>query len=443
MNPGNYRAVFIVLVLEMVLWAGPLLGSPGRSQQDSSESLTTDVWQEPKVPLDLHWHILSVPERMVELTFLPVSMLVTGIERTRLDRRIYDLLRNDAGTVVVSPQVKVGFGDGLGIGGTLTVQSRLGQFRKWSVGGLWQLNNDREWATQYKQSLAFWEGRRIRLRVRGETDRDAKYYGRGNDTVVENKRVLRNEFVEGAMRVSLIPRGMVGIASDIEVGFRREQLGVGQSGTTPSVEESADDVELPAGFGSTRYYPWVRVGLRRDTRDTVARTTTGLFAEMEGYLTTDTDSSRLGAVGGLIRAFMFVPVLPGRRVIALGAGVESVSPLRKSGRVPFHSLVTLDRSNHLRGYGSDRFRDRVAWWATAEYHYPVYEYQTTGVALTSVLFGDMGRVAPSLQDAFSTPIRYSLGAELRVEHETVRVLSFQLGWSPEGLQVALRVGKDL
>ena len=88
--------------------------SADESAKDSADPVT-EVWREPDVPLELHWHLLALPERAIELAFTPLAVLVTVTERHRIDRRVYDLLRNDAGTIVFNPDLKIALDDGLGV----------------------------------------------------------------------------------------------------------------------------------------------------------------------------------------------------------------------------------------------------------------------------------------------------------------------------------------
>src|SRR5687768_3871168 len=81
-----------------------------------AQELTTPVWREPPPPLELGWHVMALPEYVVELAFTPVAFAVGLVEKYRLDQRVYDLLRNDAGTVKVVPAAKFSGGDGFGLG---------------------------------------------------------------------------------------------------------------------------------------------------------------------------------------------------------------------------------------------------------------------------------------------------------------------------------------
>src|SRR5688500_3015185 len=77
---------------------------------------TTEVWREPAPPLDLVYHALNLPEYVIELALTPLAFTVGLVQRYRVDKRFYDLLRNDAGTIKVVPNAKFSGGEGFGIG---------------------------------------------------------------------------------------------------------------------------------------------------------------------------------------------------------------------------------------------------------------------------------------------------------------------------------------
>src|SRR5262245_23880306 len=121
------RLVSIAMVLAI---AGDAAAQPASPQADPAEqdaALTTPVWREPTPPLELGWHVMALPEYVVELAFTPVAFAVGLVEKYRLDQRVYDLLRNDAGTVKVVPAAKFSGGDGFGVGAALDLENLAGR----------------------------------------------------------------------------------------------------------------------------------------------------------------------------------------------------------------------------------------------------------------------------------------------------------------------------
>ena len=85
----------------------------------------------------------------------------------------------------------------------------------------------------------------------------------------------------------------------------------------------------------------------------------------------------------------------------------------------------------------------MGWWGTAQYSFPAGEYQNTEIALSFVLFTDVGRVAGDFDELFDGPIRYSYGAGWSIAHTSKSVVDFLLAFSPEGFQVTFGGGVDL
>src|SRR5688500_3975548 len=117
---------------------------PEEPPREQAAELTTPVWREPPPPLELGWHVMSLPAYVVELAFTPLAFAVGVVEKYRLDQRVYDLLRNDAGTVKVVPAAKFSGGDGFGVGAGIDLENLAGRNEEFDVGGLVRLNRDWE-----------------------------------------------------------------------------------------------------------------------------------------------------------------------------------------------------------------------------------------------------------------------------------------------------------
>lgn len=427
--------VVSVLVLSTALAATPLRaeGEPG---------VTTATWKEPDPPLDLHWHVLALPEYAVELLFSPIGVVVATVERYRLDRRFYDLLRNDAGTVVLTPKLKVGVGDGVGIGGNLSFEQLFGGEEKLELGALWRMNGDYEAGVRYTQSLAAADGRGMDLRVEYEVDQNLPYYGIGNDTD-DAKHVLQDSALDASVGFDIVGSGVLSLSGDVRVGLRYAELTNGTDATAPGVGDLESTVEPPRELDETIAFPWFAVALRFDRRDNFGRPTRGYIARLQVSYTQDVSSQDLSAMSAELDFQGFVPLLPDRRVLLLGFGLAGSMRGRGDDEVPTHQLVTLGRKNHLRGYSRARFRDELGWWTTAEYRWPIWEYLDHGIALSPMIFFDAGRVSPDLDGLFERPIHYAGGVGVRGATDHFELLRLQLGMSPEGPQLDFSIGGDL
>lgn len=423
-----------VLALPFVLRAGP----GAHADEQEKEELTTGVWREPDPPLDLHYHLLALPERAVELAFTPAALLFSAFERYRIDQRLYDFLRNDEGTVFVVPDLKISGGDGFGIGATLVLDEYFLRDQDFEVGGLYRLNGDYELAAGYDQSFVRLEGRELDVEVLSELDQDQPFYGLGNDTDPEDERVLSDRFTEVVVSGDINARGATDYTGTIRLSYLRQELTPGsEPGSTPLEEGGA--VIPPVGFGETNDYGRLGVRLRYDSRSTKARTQRGVLSVLDVGFTRGISRSELGAISLESKTSAYFEILPRRRVLILRGGVGMSTPLA-SDDVPLRELVTLGRKTYLRGYAKTRFRDRLGWWTSVEYTWPIYEYRATGVALSPVLFVDAGQVGGSPDEFFETPLRYDGGVAFRAAHETVLAADFTFAVSPEGTELFFNLG---
>jgi hypothetical protein len=413
---------------------------PAARAEDAA--VVTETWREPDVPVELHWHLLAIPEYVVELALSPLAVVVANVERYRLDLRLYDLLRNDAGTLQFVPALKLSFGDGLGVGGTLHWKQVLGEEERVRVGGLWRLNRDYEAGVRYTHAIAAAEGRELDVRVGYEVDRNLPYYGLGGDSAAV-EHVLREDVATASAAFDLVGRGAPDVQGIVELGVRRSEMTNGDEPGTPGVGDADATVAPPPEYGRTLAFPWLRALLRLDRRDAVGRPSRGWLVELEAKATRATADGSLSSVGGRAEAMLFLPVLPERRVVRLHAGLAGAAAASRDDDIPLHELVVLGRGRNLAGYARGRFRDRLGWWSGAEYRFPIWELLDRGVSASPTLFVQAGRVARDGGELVDGPVRWSAGAGLRAAHDSFELLDVQLGFSPEGFELHLHVGAEL
>lgn len=404
--------------------------------------MTTDVWQGDE-PLDLGWHVLAIPEYAVELALSPLGFTVGLVERYRLDRRIYDFLRNDAGTVKVVPAFKFSGGDGFGVGASLELEGLFGHGEELEFGALGQLNGDHKLSADYEQSIATVDGRTLAAMIEYELNSDLDYYGLGNDTRPRDHRVIERRGLDALASFEVFARGGHESYGLVELGYRRTGLGPGTDPSAPPVGEPGDDVAPPADFDRTLDHARVGLVLRHDSRDTVARTQRGVLAELRGRLSTGLDSGNFSALalGGEVTGF--VPVLPLYRVLVARLSVQGVLPPYGNGEIPLDEYVVLGRKEGLRGFSNDRFRDRLGWWASLEYRYPIYRYQDSPFMLSPSIFVDAGRVGSTFSDLWQPTVHWDAGVGISGELETSLVFRVEVGRSREGIEVGFSLGKEL
>ena len=400
-----------------------------------AEHATTSATWRPGFHFDLHWELLMLPERAVELAFLPISLAVAAIEEYRLDKRVDEWLTFRDGRVQLSPRFKFSLGDGAGIGLWLGRRKLFARRARLRLGGIIRLDADWQVETEYTHALLLPGGRGLRTRAFIENDKNRRFFGIGGDTELADRRVLRS-FEQGAF-VETDLQGIdrytyAGIAG---IGLRRQALSPGRSSSYVPVGELADEVLPPPAFDDTATYVEARLEGRYDTRDTHGRPTRGTLAEVRALGRQEVTGKDLSAVtfDGSVR--WFLPVLPENRVLVLAvAGTAALAPLPGS-TIPLDSLATLDRSN-VRGYDRDRFRDRYLLRATIEYRFPIYEYLTSRAGLDAFVFVDGGTIwGVSRFDAI--PPRWSAGGGIRGAHDTTLVFQSTIGYSPEGFEITI------
>ena len=116
------------------------------------------------------------------------------------------------------------------------------------------------------------------------------------------------------------------------------------------------------------------------------------------------------------------------------------------GDLPFYALPSLGGPNTLRGYINDRFTDRAAWHASAEYR---FWFVPRGFRITdririervgAAVFYDVGSVADDWSESFSSTVRDSYGIGLRVHLERLALFRVDFGFSDEDTNFTINYG---
>jgi len=418
-------------------------GQTATVRADRAAGITTPIWREPDEPLDLPWHILSLPEYVVELLFTPLGFVVGLVERDRVDRRIFDFLRNDAGTVKVVPTFKFSGGDGLGLGASLELQSLLGRGEKLEMGGVVLVNRDYKLAAGYEQSFASLDGRTLETSLEYELNQDLDFYGIGNDTRKADHRVIERRGIDAIASMEVFSRASHDSYGLLELGYQRATTGRGSDANADPVGEPGDTVPPPADFDRATSHALVGLVMRHDSRDTPARTQRGVLAEVRTRLSTGLDKANFSAlsIGGQVTGY--VPVLPLYRVLVGSLAVEGVLPPYGNGEIPLDEYVLLGRKDGLRGFPNYRFRDQLGWWGSLEYRYPIYRYQDSPFVLSPGLFADVGRVASTFTELWQPTFHWDVGIGIAGEVETSLIIRFDVGYSKEGIGTTFTLGKEL
>lgn len=402
----------------------------------ASDGLTTDVYQQ-EPNLDLHWKLLNLPERIVELVFAPVGLLVAVVEDKRIDKRVKEFISFWDGRIKLKPRFKLAFGDGLGLGILAKGKSKTRRRSESKLGFVYRLDGDYEIDGELEQPFGSLNDRTVRVNGDIEVDKNERFYGIGGGATQDTKRVLRSDHQTIDVSIDLQPKAWFDYSGRLALGLNRQTLAPGtQSATsmTPPVGTIPDDpAGVPPGFDTTITYATAWLSGHYDTRDTVGRPSRGLVAEVSADAKFGLQDADLAGVKLKASARWHLPILPEARTLILAAGGSAALPLYPGATIPFETLALLGREQHLRGYDRARFRDKYAFWGAIEYRFPIYEYMTTDVGLDPFVFVEGGTTFgfDALQ---SNRVRYSTGGGIRLAHETTLILESVIAWSPEGIQ---------
>ena len=141
--------------------------------------------------------------------------------------------------------------------------------------------------------------------------------------------------------------------------------------------------------------------------------------------------------------YQTIPVLRGDRVLAFRAeGI--ITDAGRGKQVPFYLMPLLGGSSNLRGWPTQRFRDRDMILFTTEYRYPLWNVGlSTGAALDAVWFLDSGMVYRNLERDFSLgTLAANYGFGLRIRNYLGLVMRFNLARSSESTVFSFKAGKE-
>lgn len=439
------RWIATVFCIGIALGAGQTASAQEGERPASSEyqRLSTETFREPEVPPVPHWELLRLPETVTRLAVSPLIPLVRVAERTRLDRRIEDILVDHDKTRLLLPVVVAFTRDGYGAGFQYWDKNLLSDGERLHLKGIVKSNRDWEAYGKLGDKIPFLDGRMLSGLVELETDHNDRYYGLGNDTDASDERALFMQTIRGRVEFEVAGPGALSFDSVMSAGWFRQELGSGDDASVASLEPGGD-VALPVGFDQTRDYVEVGWSFAYDQRDTEGRTNRGTYYQLDLEATHDLDEGPAQSGAGYQASVAhFIPVLPRNRVLVLILGTAATTPWASDEQVPLQSLVTLGRTDYLRGYAKRRFRDRTGWWGSVEYRYPIFDFRDTGAGLSSTLFVDVGRVGDSYEQLGRGPVRYSGGLGVRGETAFAFVFRAQVGLSPEGAEWTFSINESL
>jgi hypothetical protein len=363
---------------------------------------------------------LFLPKVAIQAVIAPVRAGIWANEQYHLRDRAHGVMFNEPGTIGLYPRIGLESGYGVNLGARFVHRDLFGGREHLglaaSTGGRFR----RAFEVSLRSGNRF--GEHLRLALKGEHERRPKerFYGLGNRDEVPAPMAPLDPLDGGPAAVEARYRQQLLRGTAIADVRLTDELHVFASGALTDFEvgrsedgPAIDEVYLPGslvGWEGTRH-AYSELELRWDSRRALSSWepkpiySGGWLASVYGgrvhRLDEGPDFWRYGA--DLQR---FVRLARGPRVLAARAHVEAVSGAR--GEVPFFELPELGGSKLLRGYDTERFRDRIAALASLDYQWDLSQM------FSARLFTDVGRVYASADELALTGLRvgYGVGVDM-------------------------------
>ncbi len=408
------------------------------------EGLNTSERPDPDPGLGLGRLLLELPRHLVELGLTPVSATAYLFERYSVVDRLLDFFANDARTFAVLPIVEPFSASGVGFGALAAWNDPLGSPDRLVALVLARVNGDLNLTFDFGRRLPFVRGRALSARVAGSINKDANFFGLGDQQRSATQTLIRRDNVDVELGLSLLSPSVPVLTADGRVAYRRRRIASGEGDQAPifvpGEPVNGEVLRPPPGFGQTLDYPEAAVQFGVDTRNSFGLTSRGIILRLDGLVTHDVNGSNTGGYRVQTDFAWFIPLLLRNRTLYLRTGVGAALPFQESDDVPLHVLPSLGAPNTLRGFPPDRFVDELAWWATVEYRWFFYEWSGTGGGLVATLFADFGNVGDRFTSLFRGRLPWSVGFTLRAEQSLIMLGRLQFGFSNEGFQVSFNIG---
>ena len=258
------------------------------------------------------------------------------------------------------------------------------------------------------------------------------YFGLGNDSHASDQSAYRfkNTDILGYATVRaanwLVVSGRFG-------GIPRPQLSAaaGSRVAVPSTIVRFSDASAPGIFAPPSFLHG-DVQVAADLRDHKGHPTGGGLYQFVAATYSDRDSGIYSFRRYEIDAAQFVPLFTKRWILAVH-GREVFSDTTSGHVVPFYLMPSLGGQGTLRGYQDYRFHDNDMQVFNAEVRCALFTH------IDAAAFADAGKVASRTGDLDLQRLRRSYGAGLRVHNSTNTLVRLDVGHSPEGWHVFLKM----
>jgi hypothetical protein len=360
---------------------------------------------------------LFLPKLGVDLALSPARLSVWAYDRYHLDALYYRVFYNDARTIGLVPTASFDSGFGISAGAHFMDRDLLGEHEHLSI----EAASGGRYHGVIKAALRSGDrlGNQLAIELDGQYELRPKdpFYGIGNHgdsvspvapidptidpTAVETRYRERLARIAGVIDVRVVDGFHLRSSSELtERRFSPSDTGV-----------PIDTVYAPmalVGYGGVRYV-YSELEARFDTRRNANEyepqpfhAVGSLAAVFGGRIHRLDDARDYWRYG--VDLQHFIRLAEGPRVLALRFHGEAVSGALAD--VPFTELPQLGGLDDLRGYPTDRFRDRVAAFGSIDYAWDLSSW------LSARTFVDAGRVFGSLNDVGVDHLRVGYGVAL-------------------------------
>ncbi len=383
--------------------------------------------------------ILLLPRLTLDAVFFPIRGLAVLVDEYHLVERVEDVLYNDARTAAIVPTL--GYQSEYGFTGGVKAfhDDVLGNDEEASVsaeyGGLYQQAYKLKFEGDEVLHSPLW----LEVAVRYEFKPGVLFWGIGNRSLSEagaepvdpRAAAIETRYRENRTLASLlVGETMRDDGHWTQVGmmgsYNRRRFGPStRDFNEPSLEQAYDTAAL-VGYDEGVDVFEVGPVLVFDTRDHRVLTAQGnylnSFASYGIPLQQEQGFWHYG-----VTAATFLNLYRRSRVLSFRAVLEAVHG--DADQIPFTELMRLGGAERLRGYGSDRFREKLSFVATAEYRYPIHD------SVAGEVFVDAGRVGSGYGDVFrfsnENPVRAGAGLGLVIHNQEDMLFKAEAAYGDE------------
>ena len=256
-----------------------------------------------------------------------------------------------------------------------------------------------------------------------------RFYGLGMSTTRAAKTMFELDRSEVHAAASVTPASWLDVS--VRGTWADYSVADGTFAAAPSISVRFDGRSAP-GLGSPAAFAVVSVGAAADWRDVPGNPRSGgrHSVALERY--SDQSPNRYSFTRATIAAEQHFSWWRRQRVLSL-RGLAVLSAPDSGNDVPFYLQPTLGGSRMLRGFATDRFRDRNLLWAQAEYGWDLWPF------LGAVLFYETGVVASDASALSATNLKRDYGVGFRFgSARTIAIRTDVALGSGEGTRIAMR-----